>query len=83
MKIFLLKQVPSWQAQIQNLNGLKYHIEHSHMVALNQTLASFGSLLPSPSSSLPSASSSASSSPMLGAAPITFNIENPSIFPLL
>ncbi|KAG1208690.1 hypothetical protein G6F35_010810 [Rhizopus arrhizus] len=69
----------------KNLNGLKYHIEHSHMVALNQTLASFGSLfsLSSPSSSSPSKTSSASSSPMLGAEPITFNIENPSIAPLL
>ncbi|KAG1130038.1 hypothetical protein G6F62_009391 [Rhizopus arrhizus] len=71
----------------KNLNGLKYHIEHSHMVALNQTLASFGSSLfslpSSPSSPMSSTASSASSSPMLGAAPITFNIENPSIFPLL
>ncbi|CAO3694758.1 hypothetical protein G6F70_002308 [Rhizopus microsporus] len=79
----------------KNLNGLKYHIEHSHMVALNQTLATFGSSLfslsslsPSSSSSSsplssPSTTSSASSSPMLGAAPITFNLENPTIFPLL
>ncbi|CAO3689002.1 unnamed protein product [Rhizopus stolonifer] len=66
----------------KNLNGLKYHIEHSHMVALNQTLASFGSSLFSlPSSS--SSTTSASFSPMLGAEPITFNIENPSIAPLL
>lgn len=25
----------------KNLNGLKYHIEHSHVAALNQTLATF------------------------------------------
>ncbi|KAI9278082.1 hypothetical protein BY458DRAFT_471535 [Sporodiniella umbellata] len=69
----------------KNLNGLKYHIEHSHMVALNQTLATFGNLLPNtPSHSAHSSpSSSTHSSPMLGTAPITFNMENPSIFPLL
>ncbi|CAO3684034.1 hypothetical protein G6F70_005398 [Rhizopus microsporus] len=76
----------------KNLNGLKYHIEHSHMAALNQTLASFGnslfslpssSISSSSSSSSSSASSSTSSSPMLGAAPITFSLDNPSIFPLI
>lgn len=34
----------------KNLNGLKYHIEHSHMAALNQTLATFGSTLFTPPS---------------------------------
>ncbi|OBZ80941.1 hypothetical protein A0J61_11010, partial [Choanephora cucurbitarum] len=51
----------------KNLNGLKYHIEHSHMAALNQTLATFGSTLFS-SSSVPS---SPTSSPMLNSAPIS------------
>ncbi|KAI9271343.1 hypothetical protein BY458DRAFT_555710 [Sporodiniella umbellata] len=67
----------------KNLNGLKYHIEHSHMAALSQTLATFGSSLFSSPAPLPEAMDSNSYSPMLGAEPITFNIENPSIAPLI